>query len=110
MAKKQFTHEQRISYVRECLKWSATGKSVSSYASLIGVARVTMYDWLSRYKNQVVNQNLVQVGQANGEIVSASSNSTVGIKLTLGEISVELPSGYSIRELEDVLKVMRSIF
>jgi hypothetical protein len=110
MAKKQFTHEQRISYVRECLKWSATGKSVSSYASSIGVARVTMYDWLSRYKNQVINQNLIQVAQANGEIVSASSTSTVGVKLTLGEICVELPSGYSIRELEDILKVMRSIF
>jgi len=110
MAKKQFTHEQRNSFVRDCLRWTATGKSVTSYATSIGVARVTMHDWLHRYKNQIVNQNLVHVTQSNREVVSASSTSTVGVKLTLGEISVELPSGYSIRELEDVLKVMRSIF
>ncbi|MGI6466953.1 MAG: hypothetical protein ACOXZZ_05110 [Sphaerochaetaceae bacterium] len=110
MAKKQFTHEQRILFVRECMKWTATGKSVTTFATSIGVARVTMYDWLSRYKNQVVNQNLIQVAQANGEIVSTSGASTVGVKLTLGEISVELPSGYTPIELQEVLKIIRSLF
>ncbi len=110
MARKYFTHEQRISYVRECLKWTSSGKSVASYATSIGVARVTMYDWLNRYKNQIVNQNLIQVANSNRELTSTLSSSTVGIKLTLGEISIELPSGYTPTELTEVLKIIRSLF
>jgi len=53
MAKRQFTPEQKIAHVQNCLKWVATGKSVASFAASINVARVTMYDWLSRYKKQV---------------------------------------------------------
>lgn len=92
------------------MKWTATGKSVTTFATSIGVARVTMYDWLSRYKNQVVIQNIVQVAQGNREVATASSTSTVGVKLSLGEISVELPSGYTPAELQEDLKVIRSLF
>jgi hypothetical protein len=108
MTKKQFIHEESITFVRECLKWTATGKSVTIFASSIGVARGVVYDWLSRYKNQVMSEALIQVNVS--EELPSAHTPTAGLKVILDKINIELLSGYTPTRLQEVLTVIRSVF
>ena len=109
-----YSEEEKIEHVRACLKRIQQGRTIRSYVAEHEFSRAAMYDWLKRYRHTVSIDQKEQGSVSMVRVKSMSSRTfsteqTSSLKVNVGALSIELPSGNSEADLHRVLRALKEV-
>jgi len=112
--RKSYSKQEKMDHVKACLDRIRQGRTIRSYVAEHEFSRSAMNEWLKHYRHEVaidqedaLPSSLVRVKPIGSQTISAEQTSS--LKVHVGTLSIELPSGNSEADLCRVLRALREI-
>lgn len=112
--RKSYSKQEKMDHVKACLDRIRQGRTIRSYVAEHEFSRSAMNEWLKHYRHEVaIDQedvfpsSMVRVKPLGSQAISTGLTSS--LKVHIGTLSIELPSGNSEADLCRVLRALKEV-